>query len=430
MFIYYYIIPFSFIQVVKNIFFKIERYGIFMKNRIRYTVEKVLSNSFYQMPKFLFTGEFAALSNDARVLYMLLKDRHELSIKNEWYNDKKEVYLIMKREEMETMLNLSAPTIRKAIKELKELNLIDEERQGLNKPNLLYLMECKNLSVQSEKKLQSKLKENYNQERKDFSPNHTNQKNHTNSSDTYSIDSEIPVDNSNQKSFDDIRMTDKSNNLNIQNLISKYPDRYSTLTEIDNLISNVYSSREQTFRVGRKNIPTYEVRYALRSIDNRHIEYILNSLKNTDNVKDFKAYLLTSLYNSTKISFIDADAVRNKVENNINLNSLLSKYPNERKDLMEINEIIIETLIAKKKSFRIAMGELPSDFVKQSFAALTDEHVEYVLKSLRENTTPVKSVKAYIQTCLFNSTKTISNHISLDVQRWLYEDLGIEPKLR
>jgi DNA-binding transcriptional ArsR family regulator len=145
-----------------------------MNNRIRYTVEKVLSNTFYQMPKFLFGGEFKELSNDTRVLYMLLKDRHELSVKNEWYNKKGEVYLIMKRDEMEEMLNLSAPTIRKAINELKKLNLIEEERQGLNKPNLLYLLECKNLSLQNEKKLQSKSKENYSQKHKDFSPSNTN----------------------------------------------------------------------------------------------------------------------------------------------------------------------------------------------------------------------------------------------------------------
>ena len=110
-----------------------------MSDRIRYTVEKLFNNLFYQMPKFLFEEEFSELSNDARILYMLLKDRHELSVKNKWYNKRGEIYLIMTREEMETMLNLSPPTVRKLVEELKKLNLIEEERQGGNKPNLLYL---------------------------------------------------------------------------------------------------------------------------------------------------------------------------------------------------------------------------------------------------------------------------------------------------
>ena len=126
-----------------------------MKNRIRYTVDKVLNNSFYQMPKFLFECDCENLSNDARVLYMLLKDRHELSVKNEWYNNNKEVYLIMKREEMGIMLNLAPFTVRKILKELKDINLIEEERQGLNKPNLIYLLECQNLTVRTVKKLHS-----------------------------------------------------------------------------------------------------------------------------------------------------------------------------------------------------------------------------------------------------------------------------------
>jgi hypothetical protein len=40
-------------------------------------VNDVKNNRFYQMPKFLFEGEFKdKLNNDARVLYSLLRDRH------------------------------------------------------------------------------------------------------------------------------------------------------------------------------------------------------------------------------------------------------------------------------------------------------------------------------------------------------------------
>ena len=105
----------------------------------RYTVDEVQNNQFYQMPKFLFNDEFKKLSNDARVLYSLLRDRHQLSIKNNWVNDNNEVYLIYTRTEMEKMLGLSDKTVLKAVKQLTEHGLIEEVRQGINKPNLIYL---------------------------------------------------------------------------------------------------------------------------------------------------------------------------------------------------------------------------------------------------------------------------------------------------
>ena len=114
-----------------------------MNNRIRYTFDEVQCAAFYQLPKFLLDSEFENLSNDARVLYTLLRDRHELSIKNDWYNEKGEVYFIMTRAEMESMLKLSPKTTRKVITELKNLNLIDEQRRGKMQPNLIYLLKVK-----------------------------------------------------------------------------------------------------------------------------------------------------------------------------------------------------------------------------------------------------------------------------------------------
>ncbi|MCR2044811.1 replication initiator protein A [Anaerosalibacter massiliensis] len=110
-----------------------------MKNRIRYTINDVNNNRFYQMPKFLFEGEFKNLSNDARILYSLLRDRHELSMSNNWINEKGEVYLIFTREDIAELLGCSQPTLRKAIKQLIGTGLMEEERQGANRPNRIYL---------------------------------------------------------------------------------------------------------------------------------------------------------------------------------------------------------------------------------------------------------------------------------------------------
>lgn len=158
------------------------------QGRVRYTVNDVNANRYYQMPKFLFEGEFKGMSNDGRVLYSLLKDRHELSLKNGWINCRGEVYLIYAREEMAEMLGCSLPTARKAVKKLIEMGLIEEERGGFNKPNLIYLNaviidntgekkpftpDGKEFSVQSEKSFQSGVKESFSLDGKNFTPNET-----------------------------------------------------------------------------------------------------------------------------------------------------------------------------------------------------------------------------------------------------------------
>jgi hypothetical protein len=92
------------------------------------------------MPKFLFIGELKKLTNDARVLYSLLRDRHDLSIKNNWIDDKGKVYLIFSRENMCDILGVSDKTVTKAINTLKKFRLIEEERLGQGKPNKIYLL--------------------------------------------------------------------------------------------------------------------------------------------------------------------------------------------------------------------------------------------------------------------------------------------------
>ena len=110
--------------------------------RMRYTRQAIVTSAFLQMPRFLYTGEFAGnrISNNARNLYTLLLDRHKISIKNNWYDESGEVYIYFKREEMEQQLGISERTVSKVMQELKDLSLVEEKKQGLNKPNKIYLL--------------------------------------------------------------------------------------------------------------------------------------------------------------------------------------------------------------------------------------------------------------------------------------------------
>jgi len=110
--------------------------------RMRYTRQAIVISAFIQMPRFLYNGEFAGnrISNNARNLYALLLDRHKISIKNDWHDENGEVYIYFKREEMEQQLGISERTVSKVMQELKDLLLVEEKKQGLNKPNKIFLL--------------------------------------------------------------------------------------------------------------------------------------------------------------------------------------------------------------------------------------------------------------------------------------------------
>ena len=87
-----------------------------------------------------FNGNYkTTTSNDAKMLYALLLDRMELSRANNWVDSDGTIFLIFKREDLADMLGICTTTVWRAIKQLKEVGLIAEKRQGLNKPNLIYI---------------------------------------------------------------------------------------------------------------------------------------------------------------------------------------------------------------------------------------------------------------------------------------------------
>ena len=112
-----------------------------MKEIDYYKNNEILENSYYQIPQELFVNSLykEKLNSDSKILYAFLLDRLSLSQKNHWFDEYGRVYLIFTREEVQNKLCLSEKTVTKAFKQLLEVNLIAEKRQGLGKPNLIYV---------------------------------------------------------------------------------------------------------------------------------------------------------------------------------------------------------------------------------------------------------------------------------------------------
>ncbi|HEM5208306.1 TPA: conserved phage C-terminal domain-containing protein [Streptococcus suis] len=96
--------------------------------------------AFFKFPKpFIYDDKYKNLSNNAKVMYMLLFGRLELSIKNGWHDKEGNVFQYYTNEQLMVDLNSSEKTIIKFKKELKDVGLLEEVRQGNNLPNRIYI---------------------------------------------------------------------------------------------------------------------------------------------------------------------------------------------------------------------------------------------------------------------------------------------------
>ena len=117
-------------------------------------INEVKNNTFYQLPQWLFDPEYKDMSLRAKVVYALIFDRRSLSLENNWYDKNGDVYMYFTNQQMMDKLNCSEKTIISSKKELEKYGLIREVRQGVNRPNRLYINGTVKTTVQELEKLQ------------------------------------------------------------------------------------------------------------------------------------------------------------------------------------------------------------------------------------------------------------------------------------
>ena len=117
-------------------------------------INEVKNNAFYQLPQWLFDPEYKDMSLRAKVVYALIFDRRSLSLENNWYDKNGDVYIYFTNQQMMDKLNCSEKTIISSKKELEKYGLIKEVRQGVNRPNRLYINGTVKITGQELEKLQ------------------------------------------------------------------------------------------------------------------------------------------------------------------------------------------------------------------------------------------------------------------------------------
>ena len=265
--------------------------------------------SFYRIPKVLFTEErFKSISAEAKILYGLLLDRMSLSAKNGWVDEKGRVYIIFSIEDVMASMGCANQKAGKLLYELEDKGrLIERKRQGLGKPNLIYV---KNFVIPSEshfKKCENHISGDVIFTDQESLKSHSNntENNNTELSDTDSFlftsfreDHERESKRSEadqRKRYKEIIME----NISYETLLHDFPHDKDILSEILELMVDVVCTSKSTVRISGDDKPAEVVKDQLLKLDSEHIRFVIEGLnENTTRVRNMRQYLLATLYNA------------------------------------------------------------------------------------------------------------------------------------
>lgn len=260
--------------------------------------------SFYRVPKVLFTKEqFKQLSAEAKILYGIMLDKLDLSVKNKWVDEKGRVYIIYTIEQIMADMNCADQKATKLLDELeKKCGLIERKRQGLGKPNLIFV---KNFitGVESSMMAQIQNRENHDSgavnittadypKSRGINTNHNN----TENSDINPIRSGFDEDGISERNEYEHYFRES---LSIDVLLRENLGEEETILGILDLLVDVCCFKRSVIRIAGDDKPLAVVKSRFMKLNAEHIRYVLKCLsENTTRVRNIRQYLLTALYNA------------------------------------------------------------------------------------------------------------------------------------
>ena len=334
--------------------------------------------SFYRVPRLLIKdGHFKGLSSDAKLLYGLMLDRMALSMKNGWLDDENRAYIIYTIENIREDLGCSKEKAVKVLAELdanKGIGLVERIRRGLGKPDIIYV---KNFVIQQEGRKEPSNadvsaevgKTDFQRSEKQTSRSRKNRPQEVGKAD--SSRSEKQTLRGRESQPQEVGVSDPNyNDTNYNN--QSYTDMSYT--------NPINQSGDMADGTGERP-PGHD---GIDGIDgvNTYMELIRENLE----------YDYHMRYDSQ----------------------------NDREMFEEIYATVCDIVCVKRNAIRINGEDYPYELVKSRFLKLNNSHIGYVMERMRETTTKITNVRAYLITALYNAPSTMSHFYQQEVQHDMY----------
>ncbi|MCI8409108.1 MAG: replication initiator protein A [Lachnospiraceae bacterium] len=362
--------------------------------------------SFYRVPRLLIKDvRFKGLSSDAKLLYGLMLDRMALSMKNGWFDEENRAYIHYTIENVMEDLGCARATCVKVLAELdskKGIGLIEKKRQGLGKPDIIYV---KNFVV-AEQDTASQDKEE-EQENIDSSTevqklNFRKFKKQT----SESPENEIP----------EIQRPDSQKFNNNTCRGSKSELQEIQKTDFQRFKKQTFGSSENELAEVQKPNPNYN-----------NINYTDNSYTNPIYPSSDKQEKEEKQKTGEMDRMDDTETYIQIIRKNIDYEHHM-KY-NEWQDKAlydELYELICEIVCVKRKTVKVNGEDYPYELVKAKFLKLNSSHLQYVIDSMQNTTTKIGNIRAYMVTALYNAPNTMNHYYQQEVQHDMYGGGWIE----
>lgn len=254
--------------------------------------------TFYRIPKRLFTdADLKSMSNGSKILYGLLLDRVDLSVRNKWMDERRRIYVIYTLESIMQAMNVTDKPATKMLVELEDRGLIERVKPGLGKPTRLYVKNFssrpENIRLQTRKNSDSGVGESTTQDSEIFRSNYIN----INDTDRSDTDPFL----SGEDAMERRKLLEQyfKDQLSYGDLVKEYPREKEMIDGILTMIVDTCSSNRQMIRIAGDDKPAAVVQGQFMKLTGDHIRFVLQGLKNnTTQVRNIRQYLMGSLYNA------------------------------------------------------------------------------------------------------------------------------------
>ena len=375
--------------------------------------------SFYRIPRLLIKDpHFKGLSSDAKLLYGLMLDRMALSMKNHWLDNENRAYIIYSISNVMEDINCSKPTCVKIMKELDSFGLIERKRKGLGKPDVIYV---KNFAVLED----SQEQEESSDVADTFEENESVVSNENITSEGKQDElPEVKDFNFNNEAYD-LEMVETEGifkekeqilpNVGVNSGISKK----SELQEVKDF--NFWN--EKTLTSGGKESLPLEVKnlatnYNNNNYNNQSYNYINQSYQSNLSSQADQAC------NDEIDTIGNTDAYIQQIKKNLDYDFYMTNdVAYMDKDLLkELFVIICDVVCTKSETIKISGYVYSCDYVRSKFLRLTSNHVMYVMDCIKNITTKIANIKAYLLVALFNAPSTIDHYYQQEIRHYADSD--------
>lgn len=146
-----------------------------------------------------------------------------------------------------------------------------------------------------------------------------------------------------------------------------------------------------------------------------YVKQFVETVPTTPRGASYKNHNQTDLsYTDPSIHPSDDREIEESVREQIDYPLLAQSYPYDDPDCLL--ELICEVLTSTAPTIRIGSENIPTPKVQDRFRKLTFEHVAYVMDALRETTTKIWNIRAYLLTALYNAPITIGPYYAAAVR--------------